>query len=233
MSSLVEYVSGRLFIDGVMGTVISNRYFYCHHRSCPFSLKVILKPLNGMKVVVGVETVLFGFHIHDETDKTRVQVKSEMKMAIDAVSLYPKNPECVAFKTECDEALQTAIQTSHAERDSLIDYEAVKIYALNHPKKSAREVLESCKVKMDVSTICKMRREAKKEIGRATNIGELITNGGHHLLGHDKDDILVFGTPTALHFITVTPIIQCDGPSLALSSRSPSCISFMPCWRTG
>ena len=43
MSFVIEYVSGRAFIDGVVGKVIDNGYFYCHHDSCPFSLKVVLK----------------------------------------------------------------------------------------------------------------------------------------------------------------------------------------------
>ena len=108
MSSIVEYVSGRLFIDGVMGTVIKNGYFYCHHRSCPFSLKVNLEQVNGMTIVVGVESVLFGLHNHQETAKKRVQVKNEMKLALDVASLDPDLPECVAFKASCDEWLQVA-----------------------------------------------------------------------------------------------------------------------------
>ena len=72
MSSVVEYVSRQLFIDGVWGTVSSNGYFSCHHDSCPFSLKVTFEPLNDKtRVVVGVESVLFGFHNHETTEKTK------------------------------------------------------------------------------------------------------------------------------------------------------------------
>ena len=56
-----------------------------------------------------------------------------------------------------------------------------------------------------------MRREAKKEIGEATNVDYLIEKGGHHLLGNDGTDILVFGTSAALDCMSVAPIIQCDG----------------------
>ena len=91
-----------------MGTVIKNGYFYCHHRSCPFSLKVNLEQVNGMTIVVGVESVLFGLHNHQETAKKRVQVKNEMKLALDVASLDPDLPECVAFKASCDEWLQVA-----------------------------------------------------------------------------------------------------------------------------
>ena len=211
MSFVVEYVSGRLFIDGIWGSTSTNGYFSCHHPSCPFSLKVVQKPLNDIRVVVGVESVLFGFHNHEATDKSKAKVKAEMKMALDVVSLYPKNPESVTFKAKCDEWLETALKDSQAERDRLIDLEAVRIYAIEHPNKSAREVFEASKVKMHVRSICKMRQDARKAKGEATNLKELITKGGHHLLGHDKDDILVFGTMKALDCMSVTPIIQCDG----------------------
>ena len=48
-------------------------------------------------------------------------------------------------------------------------------------------------------------------MGEATNVDDLIEKGGHHLLGNDKDDTLVFGTSTALDCMSVTPIIQCNG----------------------
>ena len=56
-----------------------------------------------------------------------------------------------------------------------------------------------------------MRSAALKEIGDARNVDDLIEKGGHHPLGHDEKDILVFGTSAALHCLSVTPIIQCDG----------------------
>ena len=87
----------------------------------------------------------------------------------------------------------------------------VKIYALLHPEKSAKEVHEASKVEMHYRSICKMRMAAEKEIGDATNLKELLKNGGHHLLGDEEQDILVFGTTAALHYLSVTPIIQCDG----------------------
>ena len=75
MSFVIEYVSGRPFIDGVVGTVIDNGYFYCHHKSCPFSLRVDLEKVGGMNVVVGVKYVVFEYHNHEKTKKSRVQAK--------------------------------------------------------------------------------------------------------------------------------------------------------------
>ena len=105
-----------------------------------------------------------------------------------------------------------ALQTSQDIRDRLIDIEAVKEYALNHPTKTAREIYDACKVDLNVGSIRNMRRAANEEIGKATNVEDLITKGGHHLLGNDEQkEILVFGTSAALHYLSVTPIIQCDG----------------------
>ena len=139
-----------------------------------------------------------------------VQVK-QMKLALDAVSLYPEKTECIEFKKKCDDWLETALQTSQGVRDRLVDLESVIVYALSHPDKTAQQVYDACKVSLKVGSIRNMRRAAKREIGEATNVDELIRDGGHHLLGNDGNDILVFGTSAALHYMSVTPIIQCDG----------------------
>ena len=101
MSSVIEHVSGRPFIDGVVGTVIDNGYFYCLHKSCPFSLRVILEKVGGMNVVVGVKSVMFQYHNHDKTKKSRVQVKKEMREVLGMASVDPNRPECVAFEAKC------------------------------------------------------------------------------------------------------------------------------------
>ena len=100
MSSVIEYVSGRLFIDGVWGNTTSNSYFSCHYVSCPFSLKVIQDKVGGQKVVVGVEKVLFGHHNHEPTDCNKIRVRSTMKQALDAARLFPEMPEAIRFKAD-------------------------------------------------------------------------------------------------------------------------------------
>ena len=45
--------------------------------------------MNEMKVVVGVRSVLFERHNHEETDKSRAKVEAETKLALEAVSLCP------------------------------------------------------------------------------------------------------------------------------------------------
>ena len=70
---------------------------------------------------------------------------------------------------------------------------------------------DACKVSLNVGSIRNMRRAAKDEVRETTNITELIQTREHHLLGNDGHVILVFGTSAALHYMSVTPIIQCDG----------------------
>ena len=74
MSFVIEYVSGRPFIDGVVGKVIDSGYF-CHHDSCPFSLKVNIEKIGGQNVVVGVKSVVFGFHNHEQTKNRECKSK--------------------------------------------------------------------------------------------------------------------------------------------------------------
>ena len=211
MSFLIEYVSGRLFINGVWGTVTTNGYFSCHHPSCPFSLKVVQERLNDLRVVVGVESVLFEHHNHDPTIKSKIKARNVMKQALEVVSLLPDDPGSVKFKAECEAWLQMAQKTSQEERDHLIDLEAVKIYALLHREMSASEVRRACKVDVHPHAISKMRKAALKEIDEATNVKDLVDHGGHHMLGHEGYEIVVFGTTAALLYLSETPIIQCDG----------------------
>ena len=70
MTVRIEYVSGRLFVNGLWGTMSSNGYFSCHHRTCPFSLKMVTQQVNEHNVAVDIERVLFGFHNHEETHKS-------------------------------------------------------------------------------------------------------------------------------------------------------------------
>ena len=56
-----------------------------------------------MRVVVGVESVLFGYHNQEETDKPKGKVRTEMRLALEVVSLTPKKPECVAFEQKFEE----------------------------------------------------------------------------------------------------------------------------------
>ena len=114
-------------------------------------------------MVVGVKSVVFGFHNHEQTTKSRVQVKKEMKLALDAVSLYPEKTECIEFKKKCDDWLETALQTSQGVRDRLVDLESVIVYALSHPDKTAQQVYDACKVSLKVGSIRNMRRAAKRE----------------------------------------------------------------------
>mgnify|MGYP004636557411 CR=1 FL=1 len=211
MSSVIEYVSGRLFIDGVWGNPSSNGYFACHHKSCPFSLKVIQEKVGDQKVVVGVKEVLFGYHNHEATDLNKTKVRSAMKLALDAATLYPKTPEAIQFKADCDEWLQKALQTSQEVRDRLIDIESVKVYIMTHINTSPKDIFDACKVSLNEGSIRNMKSTLTKEMADTKNVDDLVAKGGHHLLGHDKNNILVFGTTAALHYMSVTPIIQCDG----------------------
>ena len=211
MSGHIEYVSGRLFVDGLWGMMSSNGYFSCYCPTCPFSLKMVTEQVNGHKVAVGIESVLFGFHNHEETRKSKTDIKREMKSKSESLTAFSTGAEALQFHRECEAWKKLALSFSKKTRAGLLDIEAVKIYALNHREKSAKEVVDSCCVDINVHTICNIRRAADEVTGDVKTVKELIKHGGHHLLGNDGDDILVFGMNAALHFLSVTPMIQCDG----------------------
>ena len=134
-----------------------------------------------------------------------------MKRKTESLAAFATSEEALQFHAECERWKEQALSFSKTTRARLLDVEAVKIYALNHPGKSAKEVHDACCVKIPVRTICNMRHAAMMETGDVKTIKELVEHGGHHLLGHDEQDILVFGMTAALHNLSVTPTILCDG----------------------
>ena len=98
--------------------------------------------MNDMRVVVGVEAVLLERHNHEETEKPKGKVRTEMRLALEVVSLTPKKPECVALEQKFDEWKRMALQTSQDERDRLIGYESVKVYALLHQENRPKKCTE-------------------------------------------------------------------------------------------
>ena len=211
MSAPIEYVSKLPFVDGLYGKMSSNGYFSCYFKTCPFSLKMVMQQVNDQKVAVDIERVLFGFHNHQITRMSKTDMKREMQRKAESLAAFSTGEEALQFHRDCEKWKQVALSFSKKKRERLLDVEAVKIYALNHMEKSAKQVHDACCVKINIHSICNMRRAALKEIGDARNVDDLIENGGHHLLGHDKKDILVFGMTAALHYLSVTPVIQCDG----------------------
>ena len=55
----------------------SNGYFSCKFDTCPFSIKMVTEKVNSQTVAVGVERILFGFHNHEKTEKTKTDIKRD------------------------------------------------------------------------------------------------------------------------------------------------------------
>ena len=101
MTVRIEYVSGRLFVDGLWGTMSSNGYFSCFYKTCPFSLKMATQLVNDKKVAVDIESVLFGFHNHEETQKSKTDVRREMKRKSETLTAFSTRTEALQFQEEC------------------------------------------------------------------------------------------------------------------------------------
>ena len=167
----VEYVSGRLFIDGVWG-VLSCGYFNCRCPSCPFSLKVVVENVDDKNYASGVERVVFRHHYHD-AETTKVDARREIQDVLASLGDTP-TPEQAALLEKCEASRQDALALSEKERKRLLDLEAVRLYALKHPGMSAKKVVEECRVDVNPRVICNMRKQAKKQAGIPTNFVELI-----------------------------------------------------------
>ena len=71
----LERVDGRWFVGGCLGIVSSNGYFYCHEKTCPFSVKLRMCVENGKKVLTAVEKLVFPLHCHERTDFSKPENK--------------------------------------------------------------------------------------------------------------------------------------------------------------
>ena len=84
----------------------------------------------------------------------------------------------------------------------------MRTYIEQHPGASCKEVRDAFCSDMDPHAACNMKR---RMMGISTNLRDIINNGGHHLLGRDGDEILIFGRSTAFNYLSVCPLIQGDG----------------------
>ena len=74
-ASRIQRVRGHLVVDGCIGTANSRGYFYCHERSCPFSLKLNKRGVGRGCSYDSIGTVVFPHHLHEMKTNTRVENK--------------------------------------------------------------------------------------------------------------------------------------------------------------
>ena len=217
MSADIEYVSGHLFVYGFRG-FLHDDYFICHCKICPYSVALIFEEVNGKRTAVSCKYVVCPVHFHDSDGRTSAQIRNDVKAQLKLIARNPDDPVAKLYKDQHAFWERIAKKESKRYREQLINLVALTIYALNHPGKSIHKTVRDCGVSLNARSLCNRVRREKVKQGVATSIRNLIETGGHHLLGHDGEDILVFGHPSALHFLSTTPLIEGDGTFTCLVS---------------
>ena len=87
----------------------------------------------------------------------------------------------------------------------------MKIYALNHQEKSAKQIKDDCCLSLNPRSICNIILREKKIRGMTVNFNEMLQQKSHHILGCDGNEIVVFGLSSSIHFLSKTTLIQGDG----------------------
>ena len=210
MTISIEYISNHLFVDGYWG-YLAHGYFYCVKRGCPFSLLMDTANVSGKMVPRSCRSLVCPVHYHEQTTKSPAEIKKEILSRLRFVQKLPTDPQAVSFRQEHEFWNHRARRFSKNHRRFLLDIEALKAYALNHPEKGARQLNEDCGLALNPRSISNIILREKKRRGMTTNIKEIIQKGMHHVLGNDGEDVVVFGLSSSIHLLSTTTLIQGDG----------------------
>ena len=82
-------VDGRWFLNDFCGKLSSNGYFSCAEPSCPYSVKVTNKDVDGNRVPDGVDHCVFSQQCHEIKENPKYQNKR--------IEIMPKNAHFSKF----------------------------------------------------------------------------------------------------------------------------------------
>ena len=211
MSFSVEYISGHLFVGGVWGTLTSDKYFMCKSPSFPFSLLMEVKEDESKPVAVSCIKAVVPVHFHEPTTLTRGDIKKQIVAQLQYIKKHPNTRQAEVFKTQHAFSNSVARRMSKGYRRHLIDIEALKVYAMNHPGKNSTKLKVNCGLSLTHASICNIVRREKEKIGKVKDIADLIEQKIHHVLGNYGDEIVMFGLTSSIVFLSQTTLIQGDG----------------------
>ena len=123
----------------------------------------------------------------------------------------PNDQQSKLFKLQHASWGRSARTHSKEYKKDLIDIEAVKIYALEHPGKSAKSIKEDRCLTLSPQSICNIIHREKVRKGLPKNLAEIVEQRTHHVLGSDGDGIVVFGLSSSFHLLSSTRLVQGDG----------------------
>ena len=169
---------------------------------------MIVEIVEDKKRAVGVDKTIFTVHYHEDDDKPKALARREISHDLILIQKNPLNDEAKAADARHKLWLSRALSSSDDFLKTLNKRGDMKTYIERHPGASGKQIRDAFCSDMDPHAICNMKR---RMFGVSTNLREILENGGHHLLGHDGDKIVVFGRSTAFNYLSTCPLIQSDG----------------------
>ena len=201
MDSSVEYVSSHLFVFGFHGKLSSNRYFYCVNKCCPYSLLMEVSCVSGSFIATRCAFVIFPVHNHEKNEQYKAQKRKEIADQLRFIQLNPNHPRSFELRNQHAIWNRDARKESKLYREHLLDIEAIKVYELDHPEKSAKQLKIDCCVSLNTRSICNIILREKEKKGQTFDLEGMVKHKAHHVLGNDGNDIVVFGRSSALRLL--------------------------------
>ena len=157
---------------------------------------------------MGVESVICSVHYHEKDDKSKGDVRKEIARDLLAIEKDKDADEAKAAEARHERWHKETLLSSDDFKKELKHKEVLREYIESHPGASGKQIRDACESHLDPHAICNMRRRMR---GPGTNLRDLLREGGHHFLGNDGDDIVVFGRSSAFHYLATAPMLQGDG----------------------
>ena len=173
MTLSVEYVSCHLFVGQFFGQ-LDHGYFCCYDGNCPFSVKTVTAVVSGKTIASSCEHVVVPVHCHEKIGGSISQVRKIMAEQLEFIKQNPEHPQAVAFSAQHRLWKQIAHDYSKRYKDHLIVIENVKVYRLDHPEKTAKQVKDECCVAINPRSINNMMKLVRSKRGITTNITTMV-----------------------------------------------------------
>ena len=143
MTLSVEYVSGHLFVGRFFGQ-LDHGYFRCYDGNCPYSVKMVTAVVSGKTIASSCDHVVVPVHCHEKIGDSSAQVRKIICQQLEFIKQNPNHPDAIALAAQHRYWNEVAHDYSKRYKGHLIDIEAVNVYCLDHPEKTAKQVKDDC-----------------------------------------------------------------------------------------
>ena len=161
-----------------------------------------VKEVESKPVAVSCIKAVVPVHFHEPTTLTRGDIKKQIVVQLQYIKQRPNTPQAEVYKTQHAFLNRVARRMSKGYIRHLIEIEALKVYAMNHPGKNSTKLKVDCGLSLTTVSICNIVRREKDKRGKVKNIADLIKQKTHHVLGNYGDDIVVFGLTSSIVFLS-------------------------------